>query len=205
MNAVPTIDLNDGRTIPQLGFGVFQVPPKETEEVFVGCPEVKNGYMLAQEKPGLGIDFDEKLARRRYRVFKEQTWDALLSLKDIFYYHLINAEGPLAEGAHGVLLLVGADALEEEVPVQVVGLVLEHARRHSLVGKLAKNPGQRTDSVAGNEPGCVIEQLPRDIGNILKVDVPDFSRTDLIEILELVVAGPEVIAVKQRSKVRMRR
>ena len=26
--------------------------PKETQEVFVGCPEVKNGYMLAQEKPG---------------------------------------------------------------------------------------------------------------------------------------------------------
>src|SRR5258708_18360090 len=42
-------------------------------------------------------DFDEKLARRRYRVFKEQTWDALLSLKDLFYYHLINAEGTFAE------------------------------------------------------------------------------------------------------------
>jgi mannonate dehydratase len=38
--------------------------PKETEEVFVGCPEVKNGYMLAQEKPGLGIEVDEKLAAR---------------------------------------------------------------------------------------------------------------------------------------------
>jgi mannonate dehydratase len=38
--------------------------PKETQEVFVGCPEVKNGYMLAQEKPGLGIDVDEKLAAK---------------------------------------------------------------------------------------------------------------------------------------------
>ena len=38
--------------------------PKETQEVFAGCPEVKNGYMLAQEKPGLGIDFDEKLAAK---------------------------------------------------------------------------------------------------------------------------------------------
>jgi mannonate dehydratase len=38
--------------------------PKETEEVFVGCPEVKNGYMLAQEKPGLGIEVDEKLAAK---------------------------------------------------------------------------------------------------------------------------------------------
>jgi 2,5-diketo-D-gluconate reductase A len=29
--AVPTIELNDGRAIPQLGFGVFQIPPDETE------------------------------------------------------------------------------------------------------------------------------------------------------------------------------
>ncbi len=37
---------------------------KETQEVFVGCPEVKDGYMLAQEKPGLGIEVDEKLAAK---------------------------------------------------------------------------------------------------------------------------------------------
>jgi 2,5-diketo-D-gluconate reductase A len=28
--AIPTIELNDGTTIPQLGFGVFQIPPPET-------------------------------------------------------------------------------------------------------------------------------------------------------------------------------
>jgi mannonate dehydratase len=38
--------------------------PKETQEVFAGCPEVKDGYMLATEKPGLGIDVDEKLAAK---------------------------------------------------------------------------------------------------------------------------------------------
>ena len=38
--------------------------PKETQEVFVGCPEIKDGYMLAQEKPGLGIEVDEKLAAK---------------------------------------------------------------------------------------------------------------------------------------------
>jgi len=38
--------------------------PKETEDVFVGCPEVKNGYMLAAERPGLGIEVDEKLAAK---------------------------------------------------------------------------------------------------------------------------------------------
>lgn len=30
--AVPTITLNDGLTIPQIGFGVFQVPPAETQQ-----------------------------------------------------------------------------------------------------------------------------------------------------------------------------
>ena len=48
-------------------------------------------------------DFDEKLASRRYRVFKEQTWDALLSLKDIFYYHLINAQDTFAEVEKSIL------------------------------------------------------------------------------------------------------
>jgi 2,5-diketo-D-gluconate reductase A len=28
--AIPTITLNDGNTIPQLGFGVFQIPPEDT-------------------------------------------------------------------------------------------------------------------------------------------------------------------------------
>ena len=47
-------------------FGVHEggAFPKETQDVFVGCPEVKDGYMLANEKPGLGIDFDEKLAAK---------------------------------------------------------------------------------------------------------------------------------------------
>ena len=30
MTAVPVVQLNDGTTIPQLGFGVFQIPPDET-------------------------------------------------------------------------------------------------------------------------------------------------------------------------------
>lgn len=33
MSDVPTITLNNGRQIPQLGFGVFQVPPEDVERV----------------------------------------------------------------------------------------------------------------------------------------------------------------------------
>jgi adenylate kinase len=40
-------------------------------------------------------DFDPKLARNRYKVFKEKTYDALVSLKEIFHYHFINAQAPL--------------------------------------------------------------------------------------------------------------
>ena len=32
MSATPTITLNDGTSIPQLGFGVFQIPPAETAQ-----------------------------------------------------------------------------------------------------------------------------------------------------------------------------
>ncbi|MGV8897503.1 MAG: aldo/keto reductase [Rhodoglobus sp.] len=39
---VPTITLNDGATIPQLGFGVFQVDPEATERIVTDALEV--GY-----------------------------------------------------------------------------------------------------------------------------------------------------------------
>ena len=42
-------------------------------------------------------DTNEELARNRYRTFKEKTYDALLSLKQIFHYHFINAQLPLDE------------------------------------------------------------------------------------------------------------
>lgn len=48
-------------------------------------------------------DLSEETARRRYRVFKEHTWSALQSLKEIFHYHFINAEGPIAEVEENIL------------------------------------------------------------------------------------------------------
>ena len=32
--------------------------------MFPGFPEVKNGYMWPNQKPGLGIDIDEKMASK---------------------------------------------------------------------------------------------------------------------------------------------
>jgi 2,5-diketo-D-gluconate reductase A len=42
MSAVPHIGLNDGHSIPQLGFGVFQIEPEETAEAVTRALEV--GY-----------------------------------------------------------------------------------------------------------------------------------------------------------------
>jgi adenylate kinase len=55
---------------------------------------------LWEDRP---TDHDEGLARRRYRVFKEQTWDALQSLKEIFHYHFINAQGSIEEVEQNIL------------------------------------------------------------------------------------------------------
>ncbi len=55
---------------------------------------------LREDRP---TDHDEALARRRYRVFKEQTWDALQSLKEIFHYHFIDAQGSFAEVEQNIL------------------------------------------------------------------------------------------------------
>jgi adenylate kinase len=67
---------------------------KRGGEVLVHNEEVRRSGLgdLWEERP---TDFDAGLARNRYRVFKEQTYDALVSLKKIFHFHFINAQAPL--------------------------------------------------------------------------------------------------------------
>jgi len=38
--------------------------PERTKEVFPGCPEIRDGMMWSNEKPGLGIDIDENAAAK---------------------------------------------------------------------------------------------------------------------------------------------
>lgn len=67
---VPAVALNDGRTIPQLGFGVFQVPPEDTAEVTgraieIGYRHIDTAEMYGNEEGvgqavrDSGIDRDE--------------------------------------------------------------------------------------------------------------------------------------------------
>jgi len=48
-------------------------------------------------------DLDPDLCRNRYKTFKETTFDALQSLKKIFHFHFIDAEGDLAEVQRNIL------------------------------------------------------------------------------------------------------
>lgn len=47
-------------------FGIHEsgVFPDRTREVFPGCPETKDGFLYANEAPGLGIDLNEELAAK---------------------------------------------------------------------------------------------------------------------------------------------
>jgi adenylate kinase len=88
-------------------------------------------------------DHDESLARRRYRVFKEQTWDALQSLKEIFHYHFINAQGPIGEVEQNILHELEYQSTLELDPrtvdrlrgVPVASVIIVHARQE-LVKRL---------------------------------------------------------------------
>jgi len=58
VTAVPQITLNDGAQIPQLGFGVFQIPPDETEEAVTRALEVGYRHVdtaeMYQNEAGVG-------------------------------------------------------------------------------------------------------------------------------------------------------
>jgi adenylate kinase len=67
---------------------------KRGREVRAHNEEVRRSGIgeLWEERP---TDFDEILARNRYSVFKDRTYDALVSLKKVFHYHFVNAQAPL--------------------------------------------------------------------------------------------------------------
>ncbi len=67
---------------------------KRGRETLVHNAEVRHAGVgeLEEER---NTDFDPELARNRYRTFKEKTYGALVSLKQIFHYHFINAQAPI--------------------------------------------------------------------------------------------------------------
>jgi mannonate dehydratase len=57
-------------------FGIQEWPSFSEEEqaIFPGCPQVRRGYMYANDRPGLGIDVDEEQAARYPCTADIVTW-----------------------------------------------------------------------------------------------------------------------------------
>jgi len=95
---------------------------------------------IGQLREERATDFDETLAQRRYRVFKEQTWDALQGLKEIFHYHFINAQGPIAEVEQNIVKELEYQSTLELDPrtvdrlrgIRVASEIIVHARQEMV-------------------------------------------------------------------------
>jgi 2,5-diketo-D-gluconate reductase A len=62
MTTVPNITLNDGKTIPQLGFGVFQIDPAETKAATLTALEVGYRHIDTAEMYGNEKEVGEAIA-----------------------------------------------------------------------------------------------------------------------------------------------
>ena len=109
---------------------------KRGREVIAHNEEVKRSGEgnLLEERP---TDTNEELARNRYRTFKEKTYGALLSLKQIFHYHFINAQLPLDAVQEKIFKELEYQSSLELDPrtydalrnLPVAGQIIKHARR----------------------------------------------------------------------------
>lgn len=73
-----------------------------------GRESAEHNKQVAETGVGAAIelrstDLSEDLVRRRYRVFKEQTWTALTSLKELYHYHFVDAEGAIEDVQANIL------------------------------------------------------------------------------------------------------
>ncbi|MCC5850957.1 MAG: nucleoside monophosphate kinase [Verrucomicrobia bacterium] len=106
---------------------------------------------IGEKKELRPTDLDVEAARRRYQVFKEQTWEALTSLKEHFFYHYINAQGPIREVEQNILREMQYQSSLELDPltydllrhVPLSSEILVHARQelvHRLDGYAIDDP-----------------------------------------------------------------
>jgi len=88
-------------------------------------------------------DLDPRAALNRYRTFKDKTYDALKELREIFFYHFINAHGPVEEVRKRIdeeLRYQGSLELDEATydritQIPVAATLSKHARQY-LVDRL---------------------------------------------------------------------
>jgi len=98
---------------------------------------------IGEKRPIRPTDLSPEKAARRYQVFKEKTWDALQSLKEIYHYHFVNAEGPLKEVESNILkelqyqssLELDPKTFDRLNPIPLAEEIIVHARQ-DLVRRL---------------------------------------------------------------------
>jgi adenylate kinase len=101
-------------------------------------------------------DLDADLCRKRYKTFKETTFDALQSLRKIFHFHFIDAEGDLAEVQRNIVREFTYQSSLELSPevfglIQVIPVATELARRarQELVRRLEEYSRETPDLFRG--------------------------------------------------------
>jgi adenylate kinase len=115
---------------------------KRGRETLIHNEEVRRTGIgkLREDRP---TDHDEALARRRYEAFKEQTWEPLQSLKELFHYHFINAQDSFHAVEQNILKELQYQSTLELDPctvdmvrgVPVASSIIVHARQE-LVNRL---------------------------------------------------------------------
>ena len=85
-------------------------------------------------------DVEPDLCRNRYKMFKETTFEALRSLRQLFHFHFIDAEGPLAEVQQNILREFGYQSSLELNPevfdliqrIPIASQLAMHARQEMV-------------------------------------------------------------------------
>jgi adenylate kinase len=134
-----------------------------TEEVSVER-QLKRGRVIREHnrqvrESGVGdlleervTDLDPGLCRKRYKAFKDTTFAALQSLRQIFHFHYIDAEGDLPEVQSNIVREFAYQSSLELSP-EVFGLIqgisiatqLAHHARQELVGRLEQYGRENLD------------------------------------------------------------
>lgn len=139
------------------------------KEVLAHNEEVKEsgvGEML-EVRP---TDLDPEAALNRYRTFKEKTYGALKDLREIFFYHFINAHGPIDEVRRRIdeeLRYQGSLELDEaaydRISVIPIASTLSQHARQELVDRLENYERRQTELFTQ-----VVELIKRDFLPIIE-------------------------------------
>jgi len=127
---------------------------KRGQETLVHNAEVRQSGVgeLDEER---ATDFDFELARNRYRTFKEKTYDALVSLKQIFHYHFINAQAPISVVQKNIIR-----ELEYQSSLELDPLTYDTLRRIPLADEIVEYARQelvnRLDSYQFEHPELLV-------------------------------------------------